>query len=717
MFDAALHNVLPLMPVWAADAGTKVPEIWRSLWLIPGLPLLAAALTALLGPQILKKHSHWPCIVAVIGSFIVSAIAFLNLYLGTAAPLYTADWAWITAGNVDIPLKLRFDALAGTMAVMVTFISSCIAIYSVGYMHDDPGYSRFFAAVALFVTSMTLLVLGDNFILLFAGWEGVGLCSYLLIGFWFYKDSAADAARKAFLVTRLGDVGLFLGILLLWWGCQSLDYDKVFKAVEKGTLSETMLFAASLLLFCGAAGKSAQLPLHVWLPDAMEGPTPVSALIHAATMVTAGVYLLARCVPIFLGAPDAQLLVACIGGGTALFAALIALTQTDLKRVLAYSTLSQLGYMFLALGCGVYAVNLNAGSKDLALLAVTAAMFHLFTHAFFKALLFMGSGSVMHAMGHVIDMRRFSGLRHVMPTTHWTFLVGAIALAGIPPLAGFWSKDEILLAAYTASSQTDGTVSSIYFTLLCLALLTAFLTAFYTFRAYFLTFCGEVRIPEEADAHHGHGHGDSSHHGHGGDHHKHDHHAPSAHSGPPKRQSYESPAVMTIPLIVLAVFALGVGWLLGPLGIKAFSFAGFVEHTPYWPHPEHHEHSLNWMLMGLSTVLAGAGIGLAYLMYSLQPALPGQLAKSMQALYQLSLNKFFVDELYEALIVRPASWLAKGIRSVDMGLVDSFVDMLGMAPRLIGQIFQPIQNGLVQFYALAMALGLTVFLLSLIYKM
>jgi NADH-quinone oxidoreductase subunit L len=532
-------------------------------------------------------------------------------------------------------------------------------------MHGDEGYPRFFAEISLFIFAMTLLVLADNFVLLYAGWEGVGLCSYLLIGFWFTKPSAAAAARKAFLVTRLGDVGMLLGILLLWWGSgYRLDYDSAFKLIRP-----ELVPGVCLLLFCGAVGKSAQFPLHVWLPDAMEGPTPVSALIHAATMVTAGVYLVARCTPLFVQTPEAQIVVAGIGGFTALLAALIALTQNDLKRVLAYSTISQLGYMFVALGSAVL-----AGSKSLVTLAVTAAIFHLFTHAFFKALLFLSAGSVMHAMGGVIDMRRFSGLRKILPVTHITFLCGAAALAGVPLLSGFWSKDEILAAANEAGAASEN-FSLTYRVLFVAALFTAGLTAFYTFRAYFLTFWGDERIPEEA-GHHAH----------------------------------ESPAIMTIPLIILAVGAVAVGAVVGPL--TRHGFAHLLSHLPGLdPESEPHE---NWTLMFGSSLVALAGIAVAWWMYVAQPGTAGRLARGIQGLYQLSLNKFLIDDLYEAFIVRPLAGFAEFCRLFDHYVIDGIVDLVGHVVRLVGDIlFRPMQNGLVQFYALAMVLGLTVFLIAL----
>ena len=465
-----------------------------------------------------------------------------------------------------------------------------------------------------------------------------------------------------------------------------------------------MLLSAGLLLFCGAAGKSAQFPLHVWLPDAMEGPTPVSALIHAATMVTAGVYLVARSTPLFMAAPEAQLTVACIGGFTSILAALIALTQNDLKRVLAYSTLSQLGYMFLALGCAI--AYKSGGADDLVTFAVTAAMFHLFTHAFFKALLFLSAGSVMHAMHHVIDMRRFSGLKQVMPVTHATFLCGALALAGFPLLSGFWSKDEILDAASKASLSRSH-YSGLYRLLLISGVVTAGLTAFYTFRAYFKTFWGQEKIPPEAGSH---GHGDDHTETHG----THGHAKPAAPKRTAQGVAHESPPVMTIPLMVLAVFAVGIGFLVGPTHDcrPACNSAHFLEQTPSFPQAVHEDP--NWQLMGISTAVGLAGIAVAWLMYMQQVDLPGKFAKSAQALYQLSLNKFYLDELYVALIVQPLEGLTQLLRQFDLNGLDALVDLIGQVPRLLGGLFRPVQNGLVQFYALAMILGLTVFLLALV---
>ncbi|MBI3407818.1 MAG: NADH-quinone oxidoreductase subunit L [Planctomycetes bacterium] len=650
------------------------------LWLIPALPLLAAAVIGVLGKAILRDRSHWLCIGGAIGACILSFMT-LSAVSGLEGDRIDGHrciriyYTWFHAGNVDIPFSLQADGLTAVMLVTVTFIGSLIAIYSVGYMHGDPGFPRFFAAVSLFLASMTLLVLANNFIVLFAAWEGVGLCSYLLVGFWYAKPSAADAARKAFLVTRLGDVGLFLGILLIWVNFgYSLEYDVVFERARSFD-NHGLLVVICLLLFSGAVGKSAQFPLHVWLPDAMEGPSPVSALIHAATMVTAGVYLVARCTPLFGQAPEAQLVVACIAAGTALLAALIALTQSDLKRVLAYSTISQLGYMFLALGSGTM-------DHRLAAVAVTAAIFHLFTHAFFKALLFLGAGSVMHAMGGIIDMRRFSGLRRLLPVTHWTFLCGAGALAGIPLLSGFWSKDEIL-AVTKQAGQPGSFASGIYLLLFFIGVATAGLTGFYTFRAYFLTFWGEEKVPHEA-GHHAH----------------------------------ESPPVMTLPLCVLAVGAVGAGLVFGPTGW----FGGFLEE--HWVNPEfprrllsdRAEHAHDYLVMLFSSIVALTGVGAAYWMYVRQPALADSLARAWTGLYELSRNKFYLDDFFYSMIVKPLTVLALLARVVDQYIVDGLVDLVGQVPAFIGYAVRPVQNGLVQFYALLMALGVGGFFLAILLR-
>jgi NADH-quinone oxidoreductase subunit L len=579
----------------------------------------------------------------------------------TAAALVVFDW--IDVGSFRAPITLRVDPLTSLMLLMVTWVGSLIVVYSIGYMHGDRGYWRFFAVVSLFLFSMTALVLASNFLLLYVFWELVGLCSYLLIGFWYEKPAAAAAAKKAFLVNRIGDFGFALGVLLIWLTFEhTLDVDQVFGAVISAGESATQTFPAlpliCLLLFCGAVGKSAQFPLHVWLPDAMEGPTPVSALIHAATMVTAGVYLVARCAPLFLYSPVALMTVSVIGGVTALLAALIALTQSDLKRILAYSTISQLGYMFLALGCG-------------AKTAVIAAIFHVFTHAFFKALLFLGAGSVMHAMGGVIDIHRLGGLSRRMPVTCWSFGCGAAALAGVPLLSGFWSKDAILTEL--ANAGDGGFQSALYRILFIAASVTAFLTAFYTFRAFFKTFWGEELIPAEAAAH-----------------------------------ASESAPIMTWPLIVLSIFSLAIGAVVAKLfdGLN-----GFLGRTPGLA-GGHPEHSTGIML--LSVVLASAGVALAWGMYGRKSTVPESLARRFSGAQQLSRDGFRFDQIYAALIVAPSHLLAEICRVFDEWVIDAVVRMVGSVPMFVGRIvLRPIQNGLVQYYALGMLLGLAVLVLAM----
>jgi len=638
-----------------------------------GLPLAAALLAWLCcGTAALKKFAHLPLIGACAAAAVVAALLLTKVLDGGQSQYVSEPVTWFAAGHLKVRFTINVDALSAIMLAMITFIATFIAIFSGGYMHGDKGFPRYFAVMSLFVFSMCGLVLANNFLLLVAFWEGVGLCSYLLVGYYYEKPSAAAAARKAFLYTRVGDTGFLLGIFLLWrMGGWNTDLTLLFDHIVKHPPDTATLTTACLLLFCGAVGKSAQFPLYVWLPDAMEGPTPVSALIHAATMVTAGVYLLARCAPLFVLAPDAQIVVSWIGGITALLAAFIALAQTDLKRVLAYSTVSQLGFMFMALGAG--------GAIDPAF-AVGAAMFHLFTHAFFKALLFLSAGSVMHAMGGVIDVRKFGGLRKLMPITHIAFLCGAAALAGVPLLSGFWSKD-LILESLTEASEGSSPYTAGYFALFIVACATAFLTAFYTFRAYFLTFWGPERVPEEA-GHHAH----------------------------------ESPSSMTIPLLVLAVGAVFVGIVLQPF---THWFTGFLETTPSLSqahqsvHAAHIAHHLNWTLIGVSTVLALGGIGAAFGLYragGAEKAPPG-----LDVAFTLSRHKLYVDEIYQAVLVHPAAVIAFLARVFD-GFLDALTRLIAAVPRFAGQWVRPIQNGLVQFYALSMALGLAVFLSFVVFR-
>jgi NADH-quinone oxidoreductase subunit L len=590
------------------------------------------------------------------------------------------------------------------MLAMVTFVSTLVAVFATGYMAGDPGYTRFFAVVGLFVFSMTGLVLSNNYLLTYAFWEGVGVCSYLLVGFWHAKPSAAAAAKKAFLVNRVGDVGFAIAIFYMWsvsWH-HDLSYSYLLSTEAIGrSIAPADATVIGLLLFWAATAKSAQLPLYVWLPDAMEGPTPVSALIHAATMVTAGVYLIARSMPLIAISPIVLSLVAVTGCLTALLAAAIAVTQTDLKRVLAYSTVSQLGYMFMGLG---------AGYGSVAKLAVVAAMFHLFTHAFFKALLFLASGSVMHAMGGVIDMRRFGGLRRRMPYTCWTFAVGALALSGIWPFAGFWSKDEVLIALKSAdaAATAEGYLPGLYLGVYWVAVFTAFLTAFYTARAFFLTFFGPEKLPSPDDPEAEHltdtadpaSHGAPTH-GHGQDDHDHDDHF-----------GHESGPAMTVPLVVLAVCALVVGLAFGPTGRfehhlgKTFRFeslgAGQTPAAHAGAGAGHHDR-----LTPLIGLAAGVlGIALGYVMYGRRSPLPARLAGSLGPLYRASLHNFYVDEFYEATVIRATLFAARVAEFLDTYLVDGLVRFVSWVPRLVGrEVLAPYQNGLVQYYAAVTALG------------
>ncbi len=836
-----------------------------ALPLIPALPLAAAIVTALIGPWCARAGSRWQALLAmpVIAALAVSCVLSLQLVYSvdyqqreqsesasggeanTGYERVVTLWTWadvsdayelqdpIAAHQTDLDAKrlpgkvypldfdlgvkdlqiavaLRADALTAMMLGMVTFVSALVAIFAAGYMAGDRGYWRFFAYIGLFVFSMTMLVSVSNFVLLYVFWEAVGVCSYLLIGFWYEKPSAAAAGMKAFLVNRVGDFGFAIALFLIWTTYGSLNFHDSLasgstdpQAIEqvisagnagapqaasrdlpdaeravRGVLGKSRLLRNDyvvgpiavwicLLLLLGACGKSAQFPLHVWLPDAMEGPTPVSALIHAATMVTAGVYMIARCSPLFAAAPEAQLMVAVIGAFTALLAGLIALTQYDLKRVLAYSTVSQLGYMFLALGTGLFA-------------GVTGGMFHLFTHAFFKALLFLGAGSVMHAMGGVIDMRRFGGLKKLMPYTYATFLIGCLALSGVFPLAGFWSKDSILGAVHdkvhqldhviegrhdphigehretarlveSFASLTEGQLSAycgIYQILYYSALFTAFLTAFYTFRAFCMTFHGEQQIPDEA-GHHAH----------------------------------ESPAVMVAPLAILAVFAAVVGiWAMGSEhfvgGISHWgenNLSEFLGHTPSLAAgglaiTTAQTHEFHLSVASLSTIAAFVGIGLALYLYmgersevsvlerlfqlkgaekltdpqwvaQLQRvAWIGAVAKALRGAglgvlvtlaglvlgtlslilalpllllsyvtpYKLSANKFYFDEVYDALFVTPLRWLSSFFYWLDRWLVDGLVNLAGAVPPAIGTLMRGLQGGLVQFYAVAMVLGVLI---------
>ena len=693
----------------------NIPTI---LIMIPALPLAATLATATLGPRVLRERSHWPAVLGIGASFLLSMLLVFQIQramdesvsrnaarASTGFERVITLWNWASVekamswpglaphdifqppawGNLRIEIAMRADPLTAAMLAIVTCISTLVAVYSIGYMRDDPGYWRFFTYINLFVFSMTMLVVASNFVLLYVFWEMVGLCSYLLIGFWFEKPEAAAAGKKAFLVNRIGDFGFALGVFFLWTTYGTLDFHDTWhsgRLMSMGILGQTRLaspsllvggatgMATCLLLMLGACGKSAQFPLHVWLPDAMEGPTPVSALIHAATMVTAGVYMVARCMPLFTASPDALQVVAVIGGVTALLGAVIALAQTDLKRILAYSTISHLGYMFIALGTGT-------------LMGVTAAMFHLLTHAFFKSLLFLGAGSVMHAMGGVIDIRQFGGLRRRMPITHATFLVGCLAMAGVVPLAGFWSKDAILLAVQERAS--DGAGGDWYQLLYGSMLLGIVLLSIYAFRPFFVAFYGEERIPPEA-GHHAH----------------------------------ESPGAMTAPLMILAFGAATVGvyfeWTHG--------FSRFLEATPSLaylkniaaPAAENAASASHVGIAVLSTVLVLFGVAFAAVFYLGSRKKAEWLARAMDffGLYSLARGKFFIDSLYRLLVVVPMLGVARLAAWFDHNVIDGLVDLCGAAPKAFGALLRPVQNGLIPFYALAMVFGLLVLIGALL---
>ena len=668
------------------------------LWIIPVLPIVGAAINGFLG----RKFSR-QAVAAV--ALLFSGAAFAMVLLVTArfasvpVPHVESLAPWIRAGTFQVDFSFYLDQLSLVMLLVVTGVGFLIHIYSIGYMWEEGGFYRFFAYLNLFMFFMLTLVLASNYLLMFIGWEGVGLASYLLIGFWFTRDSAASAGKKAFIVNRVGDFGFLVALFLLIKHFGSLNFDQVFARViplhsEAGGAG--LLTTIGLLLMVGAAGKSAQIPLYVWLPDAMEGPTPVSALIHAATMVTAGVYMVSRSHVIFERAPMALTVVAIIGTLTALFAATIGITQTDIKKVLAYSTISQLGYMFMACGVGAF----------------SAGIFHLMTHAFFKGLLFLAAGSVIHAVSGEQDMRLMGGLRTKIPWTFWTMTIATFAIAGIPPFAGFFSKDEILWRAYQASW--------VYW---FIGLFTAFLTSFYMFRLWFMTFFGEYRGTAEshedsahdlaladtragAPAPHGHGHGD----GHGGIH--------------------ESPRLMVIPLVVLAFLSFTGGWIGVPAALGGSNrfdrFLGPVFHSaiatgaeggPVASSQEETEgpesrsgHATELMFTAISVFAGLLGFGLAWLLYYRNPQLPQQIAASLGGLYQAVVHKYYIDELYATLFVKPLIAGSALIlwHGIDQDVIDASVDNSAQGAREVSDAVRHMQSGNLRSYAGWVAAGAAV---------
>jgi NADH-quinone oxidoreductase subunit L len=636
------------------------------LLLIPLLPLLGFLLNAGLGRRVTKTLAATVACGSMLISFAISTAAVLRL-IGLEPEhraIVQRVFTWIASGEFSAPLTLRLDPLSAVMILVVTGIGFLIHVYSTAYMHDesDAEYARYFSYLNLFASFMLLLVLGANFLVMFVGWEGVGLCSYLLVGFWYEKKSASDAGKKAFIVNRIGDWGFVLGVLLIFVRFGSLDFQDVARSAA-GLSPETTfgtISAITLLLFVGATGKSAQIPLYVWLPDAMEGPTPVSALIHAATMVTAGVYMIGRNAVLFSHAPIALSIVAVIGTATALMAGTIGLVQNDIKRVLAYSTVSQLGYMFLAMGVGAYA----------------SGIFHLYTHAFFKALLFLGSGAVIHALGGEQDMRRMGGLKKDLPITYWTFVVGAIAIAGIPPFAGFFSKDEILYRTFAGGHTL----------LWVVGMLTALLTATYMFRLVFMTFHGPRAAAAAVD------HADPGDHADHGDHQRHLHDAPPA---------------MAVALIVLALGSVAAGWA----GIGG-RFEHFLEPSFGTAIAESAEQGPETALMILSVIVAVAGIGIAAYFFLVNRRAADRVAERFAGAHRLVANKYYVDEIYDAGLVQPIRIVSEeGLwKGVDAGVIDRAVNGVAGTIGGSGEILRRLQTGSVRAYAASVFVGVVLIL-------
>src|SRR5262245_11704035 len=612
----------------------------RLVWLIPLFPLLGTLINVFFG-RVLGARAHWIAVPALGASFVASCAVFMRVWHGEI--WHGELFRWIVAGPFNVAVDAQVDQPTAVRLLVVTGVGFLIHLYSAGYMHGDEGYARFFTYLNLFVFSMVMLVLAANFLVLFVFWEAVGLCSYLLVGFWYERPAAVVAGKKAFVVNRVGDFGFLLGVMLIWTAFGTLDYASVFAKAD-ASISAGTYIAITLLLFMGATGKSAQIPLFTWLPDAMEGPTPVSALIHAATMVTAGVYVVARCHKLFEQVPMSLEVVAWIGTITAVFAASIGLAQTDIKKVLAYSTISQLGYMFASVGMGAHA----------------AAILHLVCHAFFKALLFLGAGSVIHGLGGEQDMRKMGGLAPRMMITTVTFFVGALGLSGLPPLAGFYSKDAILAAVFEAGHPV----------MWALLVLGAFMTAFYTFRVVFLTFFGGPRMSHDV-AHHIH----------------------------------EPPWTMTVPLTALSVLTILAGIAIGRPSPHGTPFERFL--APVLPMRETEAHSsTEMMLITVSVVFVLAGVGLAWIMYGRGRVRAEAIGVATNPLHALVLNKYYVDEIYDALFVQPIYALARWCARVfDAEVIDGVVN--GLAGLVLGWArgMRHIQTGFVMNYALGMLLG------------
>lgn len=612
--------------------------------LIPLFPLFGFIINGFFGKKLSKSFSGIIASGAVLASFIVSVLVFINVH---GEQHIVTLFSWINSDTLKIPFEFLVDPLSSMFLLIITGIGFLIHVYSMGYMHDDEGFARFFTYLNLFVFFMLLLVLGNNYLIMFVGWEGVGLCSYLLIGFWFKNTAYNNAAKKAFIMNRIGDLGFILGVILIFVTYGTITYGEVFSIASSG--SESIITAIALLLFVGAMGKSAQLPLYTWLPDAMAGPTPVSALIHAATMVTAGIYMIVRSNIFYSMSEVAHETVAVVGVATALFAATIGLFQNDIKKVLAYSTVSQLGLMFLGLGVGAY----------------SSSVFHVTTHAFFKALLFLGAGSVIHAMGGEQDMRKMGGLSKHMKITYLTMFIATLAISGIPPFSGFFSKDEILAHTYEHSPI-----------LWFFAQVASILTVFYMFRLMFLTFFGKFRGTHEQEHH-----------------------------------LHESPSSMTIPLMVLAALS-AVG---GLLGLPEFwGTSNWMHHhldsIIYIKNPSVLNHSKEWLLMGLAVASAFATIFFAYMIYIKNKILPEANDAKITGVKKLIYNKYYVDEIYDTIIRKPLDWKATIMNYIDKHVIDVFVNGVGESVTGLGSIVRKAQTGHIGVYILSMVIGIILIL-------
>jgi NADH-quinone oxidoreductase subunit L len=672
------------------------------LWIIPLLPLAGAAINGLLGKRFPKA------LVNTIALGFTAAAFAMALWVAAQFAGLSPDQIphiehyaiWMSSGAFSVEYGIYLDQLSLVMLLVVTGVGFLIHVYSVGYMEHEGGYYRYFAYLNIFMFFMLTLVLANNYLLMFVGWEGVGLASYLLIGFWFLKKSAGDAGKKAFITNRVGDFGFLIALFLLIKHFGTLQYASLWPLVSQypvETGAAGLLTAIGLLMLVGATGKSAQIPLYVWLPDAMEGPTPVSALIHAATMVTAGVYMVARSHLIFNRAPDALLAVAVIGTLTAIFAASIGIVQTDIKKVLAYSTISQLGYMFMACGVADY----------------IGGVFHLMTHAFFKALLFLGAGSVIHGLGGEQDMRHMGGLRKYLPYTFWSMTIATFAISGLPPFAGFFSKDRILWSAWSSGLHVVWLIGVI----------TAGMTSFYMFRLWFLTFFGEYRGPNPEAAGHGHD-ADAQHAGHAGAAHaaQDDHAAGGDHGhGAP----HESPWVMVVPLLILAVLSLGGGWVGVPHSLHGSDhFDSFLSPAfatgaaPVEAAAEPEGSSTELIFSSISVAVAAFGFFMAWWLYYKRTDLPAKIAKSMGGLYTLVLDKYRIDELYGAVIIQPLISLSTNVfwKGIDKGLIDGAVDGGAAGAQETSDAMRHMQSGNIRSYAGWVAVGATAVIAFMVWR-